>query len=132
MILTKERIDEIAISSFDELQISIRPKDAIAACNLFLSRIREEQDRVRGVCLSYDGNPTLTSKSAELSIGELPLFTIPPAAPECNCNELVEALEEAYNQVKELCECNNHPYPLASFERYREALAKHKAMMEGK
>lgn len=52
-----------------------------------------------------------------------------PAAPQCDCKELVEALDEAYKQVKELCDCHNHPYPLASFDRYDKALANHKASM---
>jgi hypothetical protein len=34
-----------------------------------------------------------------------------------------EALEEAYSQVKELCETHRHPFPLASFERYNAAIA---------
>lgn len=38
--------------------------------------------------------------------------------------ELLEALEEAYKQVKELCDCYNHPYPLSSFERYNSIITK--------
>lgn len=35
---------------------------------------------------------------------------------------LEEALREAYNQVRELCDCYAHPYPEASFNRYKDLL----------
>lgn len=38
--------------------------------------------------------------------------------------ELLDALQEAYSQVKELCQTFRVPYPESSFERYEAAIDK--------
>lgn len=91
----------------------------------FLSRIREEQEAYGYVSPNDFGlNGYKFILDCATDINHVPLFITPPSSP-CDCEELVEALEEAHTQVKELCDCHNHPYPLASFERYDEALANH-------
>ena len=77
-----------------------------------------ERARFAPVCSIENGN----SSALHLKIGaeeQQANAALIAAAPE-----LFEALEEAYSQVKELCQTFNVPLPDASFVRYESALAK--------
>lgn len=126
----------------------------------FLSRLREEQKAAAWVTpLHYGSRVTFykppTPDEWNDDIGEyycMPLFTVPPAPQECNCNELVEVLNHPnWNRVWTLLNAFASGETQNSFQRVepigvlgevyfllaeidadrREAIAKRKAKTKG-
>jgi len=137
-----EREKEIALECHKELRQSdfiVRPE---RLCDLFLSRIREEQE-ASGVIEDYGYR---LGSYVRLLQGELPtgtkLFTTPPAAPcdngskqDCNCSELVETLKKMSNAVDNLGYCEGGQEGRVHLENMTEyadkALANHAKRMKG-
>jgi hypothetical protein len=153
VILTQERIDEIALECWNYYLSNISLFTISDMFQHFLSRIREEQEAVAYVVdlpdESYVCFPNEMHEYIE-SHRKTPLFTIPPAAPECNCNELVAEYKEdaeryrwlraqhwtdntigAVRNPKEAIKLGyDAPSEVRLDEFIDEAIAKHKAMME--
>lgn len=130
MNLTQERINEIALDLAADWIDESTPDDVIVHfANLFLSRIREEQEPFCWAVVST-GRFTRDKKIGVGLKSPVVLFAIPPAAPECNCKELVEALESC-NAVLRTSICFTIPDDEinALIAENNETLDKHKASM---
>lgn len=142
MKLTQERINEIALECWENFACvshdcdpAVYEEDAISFAELFLSRLREEQEAVAWVYKRIGGynEDRLVARMPSEVGGDIdpypdtwerlyPLFTIPPAAPECK--ELVEALEYIKDIPSEGLLDSEKKSTIASV-----ILAKHKASM---
>lgn len=122
----------------------------------FLSRIREEQEAacLVGVIAPHAAGNVRFIATTDGSEWRFPigtkLFTIPPAAPECearikfleesrnmwklaaeaNCMELVETLEKARAALVDAHDALGTTYTVYAIHQIDEILAKHKAMKE--
>lgn len=133
MSLPQERINDIIINSAKDTTDGFRlPEDngeLCAAFNLALSRIREEQKPA--LMMNYVHNTEGYNQDGQSNGFDIPLFTIPPAAPDCK--ELVEALEMVVEYFKPHGTGRvfylGYPSDKRKNEFLYEALAKHKASM---
>jgi hypothetical protein len=93
--LVEEAASKIAMElniEYDHTDLFISAAVAHKFASRLVSEIQKRQEAVRGVCLSYNGWPTLISPFIGLMSGQIPLFRFPPSC-EAKVNELEEEIE---------------------------------------